>query len=300
MEELAFESRGVACAAWRLRSRTTALGGSQGAPCVVMAHGFGGTRDTGLLPYAEAFADAGLDVLIFDYRGFGASAGTPRQLVSYRRQRDDYRAAVAAARALEGVDPQRIVPWGTSYSGGHVIAIAAEDDRVAAVVAMTPATDGLAALRAILRAEGAGQLLRLTAAGLRDAVASALGRGPVLLPVAGPGGSLAVLADDVAGDAYPAMAGPTWRNEVLARSVLGVGLNRPGRLAPRVRCPLLVQVGEHDRTAPPAAAAAMAARAGARAELRRYPVDHFGVYDEPGRTPVLADQVAFLRRVLSA
>ena len=40
-----------------------------------MAHGFGGTRDTGLLGYAEGFAAAGLDVLLFDYRGFGDSDG---------------------------------------------------------------------------------------------------------------------------------------------------------------------------------------------------------------------------------
>ena len=62
-----------------------------------MAHGFGGTRDTGLLAYAEAVAEAGIDAFVFDYRGLGASHGTP-QLVSCRRQRQDYHAAIAAAR----------------------------------------------------------------------------------------------------------------------------------------------------------------------------------------------------------
>ena len=103
-----------------------------------MAPGFGGTRDNSLLGYAEGFAAAGLDVLLFDYRGFGASGGSPSQLVSVQRQRRDYHAAVAAARQLPGVDPERIVVWGVSYSGGHVVVVAARDKRVAATISLTP------------------------------------------------------------------------------------------------------------------------------------------------------------------
>src|SRR5690349_11095765 len=149
--DLTFLSNGTPCAAWHLTGSGDAFATESGRPCVVMAHGFGGTRDTGLLDYAEGFAAAGLDVLLFDYRGFGDSDGTPRQRVSYRRQRADYRAAVRAARALPGVDPARIVLWGTSYSGGHVLPVAVSDARIAAIISMTPAVDGRAALLAILR-----------------------------------------------------------------------------------------------------------------------------------------------------
>ena len=72
-------------------------------PCVVMAHGWSATRDDGLPGYAEAFRDAGFVVILFDYRHFGASTGEPRQLLDIRRQHDDYRAAVAWARRLDGV-----------------------------------------------------------------------------------------------------------------------------------------------------------------------------------------------------
>ncbi len=34
-------------------------------PCIIMAHGFGGTRDFGLKPYAVRFQKAGYAVLIF-------------------------------------------------------------------------------------------------------------------------------------------------------------------------------------------------------------------------------------------
>ena len=42
-----------------------------------MAHGLAGTKDSGLAPFAETLSGAGLDVLAFDYRGFGASGGSP-------------------------------------------------------------------------------------------------------------------------------------------------------------------------------------------------------------------------------
>src|SRR5687768_3488108 len=112
-EDVTFDSGGVRCAAWWYRS-----GDDAGRPCIVMAHGIGGTRDSGLEPFAEAFADGGFDVLLFDFRSFGASGGEPRQHVTWRGQREDYLAAAAHARTLEGVDPDRIVLWGTSYSGG--------------------------------------------------------------------------------------------------------------------------------------------------------------------------------------
>jgi pimeloyl-ACP methyl ester carboxylesterase len=299
MREIAFMSAGVECAAWHLPAATDELGGECGRPCVVMAHGFGGTRDTALLPYAQGFAEAGLDVLLFDYRGFGASAGTPRQRVSYRRQRADYRAAIAAARGLPGIDAERIVLWGTSYAGGHVVAVAAGDPGVAAVISLTPAMDGLAALAAVARHGGPRRLATLVGNGLRDALRAATGRAPHLVPVAGPAGSRAIIAKDGAQEAYSALAGPTWRNEVCARAALTVAINRPIRFAGRLRRPLLIQVGEADTVAPPAAAEAAAMRAGEWAELRRYPVDHFDVYAGSWQQRARTDQLQFLRRHLA-
>src|SRR6478736_7100503 len=118
-----FDSGGERIAAVHLAGEGGAFADSQGRrPCVVLAHGFAGTVDSGLLPYTERFAAAGLDALAFDYRHFGESAGEPRQLLSIPRQLEDYAAAVAHARSLPGVDPERIVLWGTSFSGGHVVA----------------------------------------------------------------------------------------------------------------------------------------------------------------------------------
>ena len=132
--ETGFDSHGTRCAATYLGARGDALTGERGRPCVVMGHGFGATRDGGLLPFAERFAAAGADVLMFDYRGYGTSDGTPRQDVNHLRHRQDYHAAIEHARGLPGVDRDRIVLWGSSYSGGHVVPVAARDGQVAAVI----------------------------------------------------------------------------------------------------------------------------------------------------------------------
>jgi fermentation-respiration switch protein FrsA (DUF1100 family) len=298
MLETTFTSNGATCAAWHLAGTGEAFETDSGRPCVVMAHGFGGTRDTGLLGYAEGFAAAGLDVLLFDYRGFGDSEGGPRQLVSYRRQRADYRAAIAAARKLDGVDPDRIVLWGTSYSGGHVVPVAVSDGRIAAALSLTPAMDGLTALLAIARHGGPRRLLPLITNGLRDAFRSLTRRRPHYLPVVGEPGSAAVITSPGAVEGYHALAGPTWRNQVTARTALEVAFNRPTRFASRVRFPLLVQIGDNDAVAPPAAAHRAADKAGRHATVRTYPVDHFDVYDGQWQQQALADQLTFLRRHL--
>jgi pimeloyl-ACP methyl ester carboxylesterase len=292
---MAFTSGGDRCAAWHLLATDDRYVGERGRPCVVMAHGFGGTKDTGLLGYAEGFAAAGFDVVVFDYRGFGESSGSPRQRVSYRRQRADYRAAITAARTLPGVDPNRIVLWGTSYSGGHVVPVAVADGRIAAVISLTPAMDGLAALGAIVRRHPK-TLPPLIAHGLRDALRSSR-RSAHLLPIVGEPGSTAMITSPGALEGYHALAGPTWRNEVCARAVLEVALNRPTRVAARLHTPQLVQVGENDAVAPPAAARA-AARKAPHSEVRSYPVDHFDVYEGRWQQVALADQLDFLQRQL--
>ncbi|MEU9702630.1 alpha/beta fold hydrolase [Streptomyces sp. NPDC047981] len=296
--DITFLSQGVRCAAWHVPATHDALAGPGGRPCVVMAHGFGGTRDSGLLRYAEGFAEAGIDTFVFDYRGFGDSGGRPRQDVSVRRQRQDYHAALAAARRLPGADPDRIALWGVSYAGGHALVVAAQDTRVAAVVSLTPVTDGLASLAHVVRHAGVGRLLRLAGHGLRDAARSVTGRPPHHIPVVGEPGAPAMMGVPRAREICASFAGPGFRNEVRARAALKVGLNRPTTFVGRLACPILVQIGTEDRIAPPDAARRTAREAGRLAELREYPVDHLDVYAGPGQRHALADQLHFLTRVL--
>jgi uncharacterized protein len=301
MSAVSFDSGGVRCAAVHLRGQGDAFAGEDGSrPCVVLGHGLGGTVDSGLLPFAERFAAAGLDALAFDYRHFGASDGEPRQLLSAPLQLEDYAAAIAYARALEGVDPQRIVVWGSSYSGGHVVPVAVSDGYVAAVISQVPNMDGLAALINLARYAGPGHLAQLVLAGLRDLGASLRGRPPVMIPLVGAPGSLGAMTTADADPGYHAIAGPTWHNEATARVALRTGTYRPGLQADRLPCPILIQIADQDAIAPPKAAQDAAWRATGRAEVRTYPIGHFDIYVGAPFEQAIADQLHFLRRHLAA
>jgi uncharacterized protein len=262
-----------------------------------MAHGFGATKDSGLLPFAEAMAGAGLDVLLFDYRCFGESSGEPRQFAWPPRHREDYRAAVEYARGLEGVDPDRIALWGTSWSGGHAVYVAAADPRIAAIITQTPDLDGIRTLREIGRYAGRLQQLQVTWAGLRDAVRMVRGQEPLMIPTVGRPGELAGMSSEESEPGMRAIAGPTWRNEVTARAAFAEWTNRAITQMEKVRCPILVQIADRDSVAPPAATRAAAWRAKGQVEVREYPCAHFDIYVE-WRERAIADQLHFLRRHL--
>ena len=59
-----------------------------------MAHGFSAVKEMYLDSFAEVFAAAGLNVLVFDNRCFGASDGEPRQEIDPWAQVRDYRHAI--------------------------------------------------------------------------------------------------------------------------------------------------------------------------------------------------------------
>lgn len=146
-------SEGSRMAAEVLRPR----GASGPTPAILLAHGWGGLKEHLIELYAEAFAAAGYVAMAFDYRGWGGSDGriiaapdapmltaggertvavrVLREVVDPVDQVVDVRNALAWLIAEEGVDPQRVGLWGSSYGGGHVVSVAGQDDRVKALVA---------------------------------------------------------------------------------------------------------------------------------------------------------------------
>jgi uncharacterized protein len=299
-ETVEFRSGGVTCRGVHVRGAGDELARDGLRPCVVLGHGFSGTVDSGLLAFAERFAAAGMDALAFDYRHFGASDGEPRQLLSIKRQLEDYTAAIAFARSLDGVDPERIVLWGYSFAGGHVIPAAVADGRVAAVISQLPSVDGVATMVNLFRYAGVSPLVRLTILGLRDVLASLRGRPPVMLAAVGAPGTLAAMTSPDAEPGFRAIAGPTWRNEVTARVALTTGAYRPGKQVERMACPLLVQIADRDAIVPVKAAQDTAFRATGRAEVRTYPIGHFDVCTGEAFERAVSDQLHFLRRHLGA
>lgn len=298
VNEVKFCSQGTTVRAGHFLPADESLRNARGLPCVVMAHGLGGTRAAGLEPFARRFAQAGLQVLCFDYRYFGKSDGEPRQYVSVREQLKDWAAAIAYARKLPGVDPQRIALWGSSFSGAHVIAAAVADNKVAAVSSQGAMMDGYAALLHLLRNEGAWHVLKVTAYGLLDGARSLLGLSRITLPVVGLPGETAVLTSEGSKAGYLAITPPDWKNEITCTWMLGLALYRPNLMVPRLPCPALFCIATGDTVVPPAAMEDGARRGGTRVQVKRYPVGHFEIYVKDGFENASRDQAEFFRRVL--
>lgn len=295
-QDVSFRVRGTDLAGWWYRPESSSTGQT---PCIIMAHGLGGTRDAGLEPYAQAFAAAGFLVLLFDYRFFGASGGEPRQLFSVRHQLADWAGAIAWARRQPQTDTARIALWGSSFSGGHVIVAAARDRRIAAVSAQNPMTSGLAAVANMAGYAGIGALARLSRLALRDQLRGLTGREPLYAPIVAAPGETAAMSSADAAAGYQAIAPANWRNELTPRMALHLPLYSPIRYARRLNCPLLIIACMDDSVAPAASAEATAARAGLQAELKRYDgVRHFDIYVGEGFRRSCADQLDFFRRTL--
>jgi pimeloyl-ACP methyl ester carboxylesterase len=277
------------CAAWFYP-------GTNGA-CVVMASGGAVSKEPGTDRFAARFQAAGFAVLAFDFRHFGESDGAPRQVIRIGRQLQDLSAAISFAATRPGVDPEKLIAWGFSLAGGHVLRAAARHQLAAAIV-QTPFVDGPAAAPNALRHESVGVVLRFPFIALGDALGGLVGRAPRLVPLTGPRGSVAMLTTPDAQDG-PRALDPDgryadWQPAVAARSVLRLGWYRPGRAAAKVSCPLLVVVADDDRSvlAEPALRAAGKA---ADAEVVHVSGGHYAPF-LAAHEHVVAAELGFLAR----
>jgi fermentation-respiration switch protein FrsA (DUF1100 family) len=294
-ERIAFRSGADDCAAWHYL-------GSNGA-CVVMAGGAGVTKEPATDRFAARFHAAGFSVLAFDYRHIGESGGTPRQVVRIPEQLADWQAALDCAASLPEVEAGKIAGWGFSLAAGHLLRLAARpaDQRLlAAVIAQAPLADGAASSPRALGHETPGVLARFPLIALRDFARGLAGREPLVVPLAGPRGAVAMLTtpDAIDGDRAlnPGGAYPQWQQSIAARSVIPLALYRPGRTAGRIGCPLLAVISTRDQTvlAAPALKAARRAPAG---EILQVDGAHYAAFLDQHETVVTAE-LNFLRRHL--
>jgi pimeloyl-ACP methyl ester carboxylesterase len=228
--------------------------------------------------------------LAFDFRGFGASEGRPRAVVNVDRQLDDWAAALAYARAREDVDPELVGAWGSSFTGGHVFAVAARDHRLAGAVAQVPYCDGFA----LARAAGIWRNLRLLPAVVRDLLRAATGGEPYLIDALGPPRARAVinarfpeLADQILSQV------PSSANKTAARSLLELYRFRPLDHVAEIRCPLLVVLSYEDHVAPPDSAMQLAVRS-PFVELAMFHARHFDLYTGDTRERALRTELTFM------
>lgn len=101
---------------WFLKAKGEAKG------TVVFLHGNAQNLTSHVL-YVNWLPDAGYNVLIADYRGYGLSLGSPTRPGVY----EDAAAMWAYARSRKDVDPERMILFGQSLGGANALALAGRE-----------------------------------------------------------------------------------------------------------------------------------------------------------------------------
>jgi len=96
----------------------------------IVCHGVGAEKSD-MIDFIDALTAGGFNVLAFDFRGHGASAG---HTVSYgAREKGDIEGAIDWVRATHPAGARRIVGVGWSMGAASLILAAAEDERIEAL-----------------------------------------------------------------------------------------------------------------------------------------------------------------------
>lgn len=263
-QDVVFQANGVELAGWFYPGQSDAA-----APVVVMSHGLSAIRRMNLDAVAQGFNDAGLAVLLYDHRGFGDSGGAPRQEADPWAQVRDMRDAISFAMTLPGVDPDRVGIWGTSYSGGHVLTVAALDRRVKAVVSQVPFTHGQRTFESWVPEKARARLMQRF---MDDRIARYGGAEPETVPSALEGTETAewVSETDVEG---------RYVNALTLRSLEMLREYEPHSFVSRIApTPMLMVVADMDTQTPTAGQVETFQMAGEPKQLLRLPCRHYDPY----------------------
>jgi uncharacterized protein len=280
--DITFDADGATLRGWLYRPQAE----NGPSPIIVMTHGWGAVKEMYLDLYAEAFADAGFAVLVYDNRHFGASDGLPRQEIDPWAQVHDHRHAITFVGTLPGVDRERIGIWGTSLSGAHVLIVGAVDWRVKCVVAQCPTISGSHNTRLRFPAGGLDDLHRRLAA---DRDSRSNGEEPGMIPIAPDldasisDGADAIKAFGNDGAGWFQNMRPdrlaAWRNSVTLRTLDLYSEYEPGTYVERIGpTPVLVIAGDKDTLTPTDQTLAAYERMQQPKQLLLLPGGHYDLY----------------------
>jgi uncharacterized protein len=244
---------------------------------VTQGPGWLGLRDAKLYrPYHEALLDAGIGVLVFDYRGFGDSEGDATYL-DPATQVEDWRNAVTYLTTRTEIDPRRIGAFGSGGTGGgNAVMVAGLDPRLAATVSQVPIADGRDWLHRMRREHEWLEFLARVEEDARRRATTGAGecvepRDGIMVPT--PERRQTQIKSDV--DArVPAQVELASAEAIFAYRPIDV----VDRISPRA---LMLIAVERDATTPEDHAAALYARAGAPKRLVvQTGTTHYGAYEQ--------------------
>ncbi|KAK4539441.1 hypothetical protein LTR36_010918 [Oleoguttula mirabilis] len=248
-------------------------------PCLVMAHGWSALKEMDLDTFAEYFtSNLPINCLVYDNRNFGDSEGEPRHEIIPTLQQSDYTDAITYAQSLEEVDAEKIGVWGSSYSGGHVLAVGAVDRRVKAVLSQVPLVNGWDNFNRLIRPDFQPGLNHMFQ---QDRLARMSGKEPGKIPVVHE--NPLEMSSLPSPDSYQFFSTwekkSNWKNDVTVKSVELLRANDPSHCIHRISpTPLLMTVAQNDVLTPTDLALEAYSRAREPKQVHIIPGGHFDAY----------------------
>lgn len=288
-QDIDFYSHGIRCSAWLyLPTRVNKC------PIIVMAHGLGSVREMRLDAYAEKFVDAGYACFLFDYRNFGASDGNKRQRINAKEQLEDWNSAIDFIKKDDRVDGNKILLFGSSFSGGHVITLSSTRKDIFATIAQCPYTNSLATLST------ASPLttIKVLPLILIDLLSCIIGYHPVTIKLAGNRGTAAAMAvPDYQGFLDQVPKKSTFVNKTPARTLLEFFKYSPSKYTKNIETPIYYAVCRNDTLAP-AETTIEYAKLSKNATIKEYNCGHFEIYFDNFFDKAIINYINFFNKCL--
>lgn len=260
---------------------------------IIMAHGFAGLRQFKLIQYAQRFAQAGYEVILFDYRYWGGSTGKPREMISINSQLEDWKTMIQYASTCKFIDNRRIVLWGTSLSGGYALSLASELKNIQAIMVQIPYVDGAETAK-LYPLQRYPQALKLSS---QDYMGSKMGLNPKRLSVVDQY-KLCFMptADSYYG--YLSIVNPDyyWSGEVPARVFFNLMRYRPIQLVRQINIPVLFIAAQHDSLIPIESSREAATNIAPFVSYHEWDMKHFDIYHGSWFEKAVTTQLEFLHQ----
>ena len=287
-EDIDFYSKGTRCSAWLYLPDT-----EEKPPIIVMAHGLGGTREMRLNEYAEKFAEAGYACFLFDYRNYGDSDGNKRQLINVKMQLTDWNNAIEFIKKDSRIDANKLLLFGSSFSGGHVVWLSAHRNDVKGAVAQCPYTDTMATIKVV----GLPYIIKKSPFVIADVLTNITGYHPIMLKLStfpGTGENAFMVADEETTERF--VDGAEYINAAPARTLLEFVKYSPGRFFKDVKNPIYVAACKQDNLAPADKTIKLAKNA-KHLTYKEYNCGHFNIYLSPFFEEVIEDYLNFYNSI---
>ena len=263
-------------------------------PAILMVGGWCSVQYALTHSFVNRFVAAGYAVMEFDFPCWGLSGGWPRQDINPWRRVRAANAALAHLKSQQQVDAHRIVLWGTSFGGGHVVDLATQHPDLHGAILHVLMLDGVAAVRAV----PLPRMAQMVAYGVADLLKPGT---PLHIPTVSHKCEFGSMDRDHAWDALQlglaAHENKKYDNRVTARSLLTMGFYRPWTRLKKVQIPMLI-IGATRDTVAPFVADKVQRVANPHLQVKQIDADHFDPYFEPYFPDSLKPQLDFLKETL--